>query len=523
MARHTLASLAKEAIGFINVTMGKRDLSLKQTNPVVLQQARREDATVRGTAHAQQKLASEMYLIVRVDNPAIISREATSTPKPVWEDADGNKMTLKKVWADANGKEIDDEEYQDRKRRMKEREDARSDEAKPSCCGSGKAHTEPESPKGGCRHRQNVAAIQPHPVLVKPEPDRAQEVQTEVEGASWKSNCSCGSGCSCLYCPDHPNNATSINHTQRQVKNLAEQAYIGNQSLTPIPAMSQNNPRSCMGGQPSFFLSRTPAVSQHQLQQFFSDTLNPNAIYLTYPIQQHSWSNRPLSSHCSNVHSPSSRMGMSPNEVYADPLTDTPTPWDLLPNESNGTWNFSDGQLGDNSFSWTDFEASYGTDYAIGQARVASMPNAHDLPIFQPQSNLQTPSMNADMSSITSPPLLSGFPDTLPPFNSQEPFVSLDEAVTQDPSSQSIQANVFSSGTLASFSTPSLPTFPLSHTPEFDLPDPAAPSNTQISHVNGDPRTWDGNGYVFFQESHNDSDLSRRPVPTSPAIASNAL
>ncbi|KIW28769.1 uncharacterized protein PV07_04643 [Cladophialophora immunda] len=462
----------------------------------------------------------EMYLIVRVDNPAAIGRDATSTPKPIWEDAEGNKMTLKKVWADANGKEINDEEYQDRKRRMKEREEAQSDEAKSPCCSSGKPNAEPESPKGGCRHRQNVAAIPPLPGLPKPDPELVQGLQPQPS-ESWKSSCSCGSGCSCLYCPDHPNNATSINHTQQQVKNLAEQAYIGNQSLTPVAPMPQNNPRSCMGGQPSFFLSRTPAVSQQQLQQFFSDTLNPNAIYLTYPIQQHSWTNRPLSSHCSHGNSPSSRIGVPPNDVYADPPTETPTPWDLLPNESNGTWNFSDGQLGDNSFSWTDFEASYGTDYAIGQARVASMPNAHGIPMFQPQSAQHTPSMSADIASITSPPLLGGFPDAPPSFDSRDPFVNFDGSATQDPSGQNIQANVFSSGTLADFPTSSLPAFPVSHTPDLDLPEPAAQLNPQISPVDGGAIAWNGSGYTFFQDGHTDSDFNGRPASNSPAITSN--
>ncbi|OAP57893.1 hypothetical protein AYL99_08631 [Fonsecaea erecta] len=457
-----------------------------------------------------------MYLIVRVDNPATVNRDATSTPKPIWEDADGNKLTLKKVWADANGKEIDDEEYQVRKRRMKEREEARSDEANSSCCGSWKPNAEPESPKGGCRHRQNVTAIQPHPGLLKSDLDRVQRHQPETVGESWKSSCSCGSGCSCLYCPDHPNNATSINHTQQQVKNLAEQAYMGNEILTPVPPMLQNNPRSCMGGQPSFFLSRTPDVSQHQLQQFFSDTLNPNAIYLTYPIQQHSWTSRPVTSHCSHVQSPPGGLRGSPNDVYTEPLIDTPTPWDLLPNEPNGTWNFSDGQLGDNSFSWTDLEASYGTDYAIGQARVASMPNTHDLPIFQPQPVPQTPSMSADISSITSPPLLSGFPEALPAFDSHDPF-------TQIPSSQNVPANVFSSSTLAGFSTSTLPTFPISHATDLNLPEPATQLSTQTSHVDGGPQTWNGSGFAFFQEGHTGSDLIEKPTPHSPPIASNAL
>ena len=145
----------------------------------------------------------EAFLIVRLENPTITGREATSTPKPVWEDAEGNQLTLKKVWADANGKEIDDEEYQARQRRLKEREEAIKDVPVSSCCGSTKLEEEPDSPKRGCRHRQNVAAIQPHPGRLSTDLTKSQS-SLEPTTEPWMSTCSCGSGCSCLYCPDHP-------------------------------------------------------------------------------------------------------------------------------------------------------------------------------------------------------------------------------------------------------------------------------------------------------------------------------
>ncbi|KAJ9601955.1 hypothetical protein H2200_013514 [Cladophialophora chaetospira] len=365
----------------------------------------------------------EMFLVVRLDNPVAISRESTSTPKPVWEDAEGNQLTLKKVWADANGKEIDDEEYQARQRLMKEREDAAKDAPQSSCCSSRQPKKEPDSPKGGCRHLQSMAAIQPHPgpSLLEATP---QSQTTKPAPEPWMSTCSCGTGCSCLYCPDHPNNATSINHAQQQVKNIAEQAYAGGNTLTPVPSNTESTSRSCMGGQPSFFLSSTPDVSQHHLQQFFADTLNPNAIYLAYPISQHSWTNRPLSSHCSHVPSPTNVMAMSPNDhdPFTDPLSDMSTPLHL-PNDVNGTWNFSDGQLGGTSFSWTGMDASYGTDYSIGQATVASISNI-PMPLMQATPMHQTPTMNGGMTSATMDSSLADFPD-LPQLD-HNPFVDFD-------------------------------------------------------------------------------------------------
>ncbi|KAI1622003.1 hypothetical protein EDD37DRAFT_502934 [Exophiala viscosa] len=351
----------------------------------------------------------EMYLVVRVDGPQPISREATSSPKPVWEDANGERMTLKRVWADANGKQIDVEEYIERKRRMKEREEGATstpETVKSSCCGSKKVKDESSSPQpaptGGCRHRQNV---EKKPEIDSLTPNFAGQTVDHSTG-SWKAACSCGSGCSCLYCPDHPNNATSINHTQQQVKNLAQQPYSEIDGMMPLSFMPDTNSRSCMGGQPSFFLSRTPDVSQQQL-------LDPNAIYLRYPISQHSWTNQPATAHCSHGASPSAVMSMTPdpNETYVEPLNevvDGSMPWEFLPDESNGTWDFSGGQMGGTAFSWTDLDATHGTDYSIGEATVASVSHGNMFALPQGATAQQTPSIHVSMDPMLSPTHLNG-------------------------------------------------------------------------------------------------------------------
>lgn len=335
----------------------------------------------------------DMYVIVRVDGPQLISRDASSTPKPVWEDADGNQMTLKKVWADANGKQIDEEEYNKRKRKIKEREEGLPPTPNvKSCCAttSTQPKQEPESPPStaspaGCRHRQNLSAIPTHNALMPDPGEQAAKSATDP----WMAACSCGSGCSCLYCPDHPNNATSINHTQQQVKNFAQNAYAGPGFIPNTSFVPETHSRSCMGGRPTFFLSRTPGVSQQQLEQLFSEDHNPNAIYLTYPIQQHSWTSQPMSAHCSQIPSPSVPViTTDAADQFVSPendLVDTLVPWELLPDNSNGTWNFSDSQLGDNGFSWVDFDASRGTDYNVGQATVASNIGSYDFSLEVPQ------------------------------------------------------------------------------------------------------------------------------------------
>ncbi|KIW99473.1 uncharacterized protein Z518_11212 [Rhinocladiella mackenziei CBS 650.93] len=489
----------------------------------------------------------EMYLIVRLDSPQVINREATSTPKPVWEDAHGNKMTLKKVWADANGKEIDDEEYQDRKRRMKEREEGVASPphvVQSPCCSSKKPKEEPESPpsisSGGCRHRQNVAAIQPHSDSLAPDPPPHQ---AKIANDPWMSACSCGSGCSCLYCPDHPNNATSINHTQQQVKHLAEHAYTGGEGLMPMSFVPDSSSTSCMGGRPSFFLSRTPGVSQQQLQRFFPENFDPNAIYLTYPIQQHSWTNQPVSAHCSHVHSPSGVMAATPetSDAYVDSLNDLSSqsiPWDLLPNDSNGTWNFSDGQLGDTSFSWIDLDASRGTDYSIGQATVASMSNESHFQELQVTTAQPTPSIELNLDPMTSPTILNGFPvlesssfpTPAPQLDPQNAFLNLEVEGSHALPNHTVNAQ--SMPIDLGFSQQSaLNGNPSSHADGESMQPPGV-SEAQIFHqhgcghqvttwritsLNGPMTPW--NMYDSLTDDQVDSDLRGAAIPNSPPIA----
>jgi hypothetical protein len=475
----------------------------------------------------------DMYVIVRVDGPQLISRDASSTPKPVWEDADGNKMTLKKVWADANGKQIDEEEYNKRRRKNKEREEGLpSTPDVKSCCATTQPKEEPESPPptasiGGCRHRQNLSSF-PNPNNDTLMPDPVQQPAKSVNDP-WMAACSCGSGCSCLYCPDHPNNATSINHTQQQVRNFAQQAYTGQGFVPNTSFVPETHSRSCMGGRPTFFLSRTPGVSQQQLQQFFSENLNPNAIYLTYPIQQHSWTNQPMSAHCSQIPSPSAPIPVTPDtgDPFVDPPTDfvdTSVPWELLPDDSNGTWNFSDSQLGDNGFSWVDFDASRGTDYNIGQATVASISGGCDFslevprptPTISPLVNFDSMLQNTigvDPSSSISPPTSqlvpqNGYP-SFPVSSAQINPQLVPLTIT------SLQHPHYDAQHLTSF--PSVQSYPAVQNPA------AVRSCCGGSNrlVNPDNANW--NGIDPFLNHGTTTDLrSPIPIPNSPPIANGA-
>ncbi|KIW42875.1 uncharacterized protein PV06_06380 [Exophiala oligosperma] len=477
----------------------------------------------------------EMYLVVRVDGPQIINREATSSPKPVWEDANGNKMTLKKVWADANGKELNDEEYHDRKRRMRERQGGVSttpEATTSSCCGSKKVKEEPQSPQplstGGCRHRQNIEK-QPDSASLTATP----AVPSASMSQSWKAACSCGSGCSCLYCPDHPNNATSINHTQQQVKNLAEQAYSEFDGLMPVSFMQENDSTSCMGGRPTFFLSRTPNVSQQQLEQYFPESSDPNAIYLRYPISQHSWTNQPASSHCSHIPSPTTVMAMTPDpsESYVEPLPDLSQQsldYDFLPNDTNGTWDFSGGQFGGSSFSWMDFDASRGTDYNIGQATVASAMDGGIFSISQALPGQQIPEISVNVDAMMSPAHLNGLPVTLEnsqypvsstPFDPQNSFVDFTSADGQTnqanfaksngavPQGQSEQA-LFDTGSMN-----------MTHQTAQSLRAPQSQLNTGLvgSHYST-PISWDQ--FDSLNEDPTNGNLATTSMASSPQLVS---
>jgi hypothetical protein len=267
-----------------------------------------------------------------------------------------------------------------------------------------------------------------------------------------------------------------------------------------------------MGGRPTFFLSRTPDVSQQQLEQFFPENLDPNAIYLTYPISQHSWTNQPVSAHCSHVHSPSGVMSMTPDasETYVDGLAEMShpsIPWEFLPNESNGTWDFSSGQLGDTSFSWTDLDASRGTDYNIGQATVASMPNAVDFSIPQGSAGHQTPMIDLNMDPMSNPPdlglpILDGnaFLDPTAPFDPQSAFVDFDNHCDYAPNVPVQESFAAENGSGDPVAT--------SHPPS---------ALGQLRDLHSSSIPW--NGYNLATDNPIDLDLRGAPIPSPPPIA----
>ena len=328
-----------------------------------------------------------MFLIVRVDRVQPCNREDSPMSNPIWEDSEGNKMTLKKVWADADGRRISEAEYHERKRRMKEREDGLTpprpgpQASVSSCCAGKVAKEEVLSPpavavEGGCRHAQAVNHV--HSLTEMP-------LATTVETQNVVPGCTCGPGCGCLFCPEHPNNATSINHAQQQVRHMAENGSRSGQAvLNGTPLVPEQAFKSCMGGQPRFALATKADLSQQQLQQFFPDDLTPGAIYLRYPISQHSWSAHPSVNVCAGGDD------HFETELYPDSIP-TPNLFTQSPTYSSGTWNFSDGLTGNSGFGWTNLDASNGTDFTIGTATVASFPHDDQFPPPYLSPPYQTP------------------------------------------------------------------------------------------------------------------------------------
>jgi hypothetical protein len=143
---------------------------------------------------------------------------------------------------------------------------------------------------------------------------------------------------------------------------------------------------------------------------------------------------------------------MSPNnpDVFPDPLSDMSTPLHV-PNDVSGTWDFSGNQMGGSSFSWTGLDASYGTDYNIGQATVASISNNEPLQMLPGPSALHTPSVDINLSTVANPTLPIQFTDALPQLD-ENAFVDFDVPLPSNQHDEDISsANLFGPDTLPTF------------------------------------------------------------------------
>ena len=248
-----------------------------------------------------------MYLIVHVSKQGspilsranVVEREASPILSRVNEE--GKEEFLQKVYTDLNGKPLSDAETA---RRIEEREKRQSQEQEPKSQGSSKSafrfdniayaftpnreqsgvpttplsSTPSDSKTNCCSHASN--ASQP-PVLYQPTPTHPP---TLFQPAS-PQGCNCGPSCQCIHCPEHANNAPTLQYNHQQFAHMANNAYLPSDFQIPGPLFRPEVPQaSCMGGPTTFRLSSRPPQPA-EYSRMFPDA-KPGSYVMQYEIRR---------------------------------------------------------------------------------------------------------------------------------------------------------------------------------------------------------------------------------------------
>lgn len=252
-----------------------------------------------------------MYLIVHVSkqlsptlsNASQLKREPSPTLSRVNEE--GKEEFLKKVYTDLNGKQLSDTEMT---RRIEEREKREQNhqnhkqepkleelpkppfqfnnisyDLTPNREQSGGRPTPPsstlsDSKPSCCSHASSAS---PTPILYQPTPTH----QPSLLHRASAQGCNCGASCQCIHCPEHANNAPTLQYNHQQFAHMANNAYLPSDFQIPGPLFRPEIPQaSCMGGPTTFRLSSRPPEPA-EYSQMFPDAI-PGSYVMQYEVRR---------------------------------------------------------------------------------------------------------------------------------------------------------------------------------------------------------------------------------------------
>jgi hypothetical protein len=193
-------------------------------------------------------------------------------------DKEGEWKIDQEVITDLQGKKLTDDEIKVRNKLKQLQQSAKSgallpENSKPSPT----ILTDDSAPKSCCQHKKNIEE-QKQPIPVPEEASNGQR----------RPQCNCGTGCTCAFCLDHPNNQTSHLLAQQQAAYFSNQAYGQPQMESSWAPLQVGG--SCMGTNPRFAISNTPNPSHSQFQTLFpaAGPAGQGGYFISYPFTRFS-------------------------------------------------------------------------------------------------------------------------------------------------------------------------------------------------------------------------------------------
>ena len=251
-----------------------------------------------------------MYLIVHVSKqPSPPSPKATQLnrkPSPMLSrvNEQGKEEFLQKVYTDLNGKQLSDAEMTRRFEEREKREHHQNHKQQPKLEDSAKPpfqfnnlsydltphreqsaghHTPPgstlsDSKPSCCSHASSASRT---PILYQPTPTHQPSLLQRASAPG----CNCGATCQCIHCPEHANNAPTLQYNQQQFAHMANNAYLPSNFQISGPLFRPEIPQaSCMGGPTTFRLSSRPP-DPTEYSQMFPDA-KPGSYVMQYEVRR---------------------------------------------------------------------------------------------------------------------------------------------------------------------------------------------------------------------------------------------
>ncbi len=131
---------------------------------------------------------------------------------------------------------------------------------------------------GGCQHANNASHSR---LLHQPVPTHQPSILQHAPA----QGCNCGASCQCIHCPEHANNAPTLQYNYQQFAHMANNAYLPSDFQIPGPLFRPEVPQaSCMGGPTTFRLSSRPPEPA-EYSQMFPDA-KPGSYIMQYEVRR---------------------------------------------------------------------------------------------------------------------------------------------------------------------------------------------------------------------------------------------
>lgn len=242
-----------------------------------------------------------MYLIVHVSKKKPIKREDdSSVPEYTvsFRNKDGDEVFLQTVLADRQGRLLDEIEVQIRREQQEKREQmehVQKQESAPTPSPLAPQQLPSPSISASTSHMTPSFPDMPTPATSTPTPGchptgcgHANNISNApIPTLSASEGCNCGATCQCIHCPQHANNAATLEYNQQQFAQMARSSLLP----PPVhqhpsgfgPIFRPETPQSsCMGGPTSFRLtSQLPNPSE--VRQMFPDA-QAGSFFMQYPV-----------------------------------------------------------------------------------------------------------------------------------------------------------------------------------------------------------------------------------------------